>query len=113
MDSRGRLFVADRGNARIQIFNQDGRFLAEWPQFGRPSGIFIRDDTLYAIDADSGPANHPGWPRGIWIGSAQDGHLTGFVPDSQDSEGIVLDPAGNAYGAVNVAPLGITKYPKR
>ena len=113
MDSRGRLFVADRGNARIQIFDQDGKFLSEWPQFGRPSGITIKDDTLYVIDADSGPANHPGWPKGIWIGSAQDGHITGFVPDNQDSEGIVLDMAGNAYGAVNAAPLGITKYPKR
>jgi len=26
-DSRGRLFVADRGNVRIQIFDQEGRFL--------------------------------------------------------------------------------------
>ena len=113
MDSRGRLFVADRGNARIQIFDQEGKFLAEWSQFGRPSGLTIKDDTLYVIDADSGPANHPGWPKGVWIGSAQDGRLTGFIPDDQDSEGIVLDSAGNAYGAVNIAPLGITKYPKR
>ena len=29
MDSRGRLFVADRGNSRIQIFDQDGKFIAE------------------------------------------------------------------------------------
>src|SRR5579862_7277845 len=36
MDSMGRLFVADRGNARIQIFDQNGRYLTEWKQFGRP-----------------------------------------------------------------------------
>src|SRR5881397_2741044 len=30
MDSRGRLFVGDRGNNRIQIFDQDGKFLEEW-----------------------------------------------------------------------------------
>ena len=48
MDSRGRLFVGDRGNNRIQIFDQDGKFLEEWKQFGRPSGLFIdRNDTLY------------------------------------------------------------------
>jgi DNA-binding beta-propeller fold protein YncE len=35
MDSAGRLFVADRANNRIQIFDQDGKFLAEWKQFGR------------------------------------------------------------------------------
>ena len=37
----GRLFVGDRENNRIQIFDQDGKFLDEWTQFGRPSGIFI------------------------------------------------------------------------
>ena len=35
MDSKGRLFVGDRENNRIQIFNQDGEFIDEWRQFGR------------------------------------------------------------------------------
>src|SRR4029079_4305688 len=38
MDARGRLFVGDRENNRIQIFNQNGTFLDEGPQLGRPSG---------------------------------------------------------------------------
>ena len=47
MDSRGRLFVGDRENNRIQIFDQNGTWLDEWRQFGRPSGIFItNDDTI-------------------------------------------------------------------
>src|SRR3989441_383536 len=50
-DSKGRLFVADRGNHRIQIFDQDGKLLDEWKQFGRVSGLFIRNDMLYAIDS--------------------------------------------------------------
>ena len=41
IDSRGRVFVADRGNSRIQIFDPDGNFLDEWSNFGRPSGIYI------------------------------------------------------------------------
>ena len=54
MDAKGRLFVADRGNNRIQIFDQEGTFLDEWKQFGKPVGIFIDvHDTLYAIDSDS------------------------------------------------------------
>ena len=40
-DSRGRLFVGDRQNNRIQIFDQDGKFIAQWFQFGRPSGLYI------------------------------------------------------------------------
>ena len=38
MDKRGRLFVCDRANTRIQIFDQDGKYLATWHQFGMPSG---------------------------------------------------------------------------
>jgi hypothetical protein len=33
-----RLYVADRGNNRVQILDLEGRFIAEWKQFGRPSG---------------------------------------------------------------------------
>src|SRR5438046_762942 len=56
MDSRGRLFVGDRENNRIQIFDQDGTLLDIWHQFGRPSGIFItKDDTIYVTDSESGP----------------------------------------------------------
>ncbi len=48
IDARGRLFVGDRENNRIQIFDQDGRYLDRWRQFGRPSGIVIAaDDTIY------------------------------------------------------------------
>ena len=51
---KGRLFVGDRGNNRIQIFDQDGKFLDEWKQFGRPSGIFIdKNDDIYVADSES------------------------------------------------------------
>ena len=51
MDSRGRLFVGDRGNNRIQIFDQDGNFLDQWAQFSRPSGVYIdKNDVIYVAD---------------------------------------------------------------
>ena len=51
--------MADRANHRIQIFDQDGKFLEEWKQFSRVSGLFItRDDMLYAIDSESSPERH-------------------------------------------------------
>jgi hypothetical protein len=41
MDSQGRLFVADRGNRRLQIFDQEGKHLETWYQFSRVSGPYI------------------------------------------------------------------------
>jgi DNA-binding beta-propeller fold protein YncE len=114
IDSRGRLFVADRGNSRIQIFDLNGKFLAEWTQLGRPAGFYIDSkDTLYAIDADSNETIHPGWHKGVWIGSARTGKPSAFVPDDSAGEGVVVDASGSLYGAVNAPPHGITRYAKR
>lgn len=121
MDSRGRLFVGDRGNNRIQIFDQEGRFLEQWKQFSRPSGLYIdRHDTLYVADSESGSVakNHADWKRGIRIGSATDGSLRAFIPDPHEdatgtsaAEGVAVDIDGNVYGA-EVGPRALKKYVK-
>ncbi len=55
MDSRGRLFVADRNNNRIQIYDQDGNLLNSWSQFSRPSGIAIdKNDRIYVVNSEIG-----------------------------------------------------------
>ena len=113
LDAKGRLYVADRVNNRIQIFTQDGKFITEWKQFGRPTGIHISGDRLYAIDPDSTEAIHPGWKKGVWIGSISSGKAEAFVPDEQAGEGVMAMPDGTIYGAVNVAPHGITRYLKQ
>ena len=35
MDSQGRVYVADRGNSRIQVFDQDGNLLHIWTHYGK------------------------------------------------------------------------------
>ena len=108
MDSQGRLFVADRGNMRIQILDRDGAFIAEWLQFSRPSGIYLRDDMIYVADSESNGlpfAAHPGWKRGIRIGSLKDGKVLYRIPDPLElegtsaAEGLAVDAKGNVYGA--------------
>ena len=121
-DSRGRLFVADRGNNRIQIFDQEGKFLEEWKQFSRPSGIYIdKNDVLYVGDSESNDKTNPGWKRGIRVGSARDGKVTAFIPDPEPdpekvvtsgSEGVAADARGNVYGA-EVGPRALKKYVKK
>ena len=116
-DSRGRLFVADRGNVRIQIFEQDGTYIDEWHQFGRLSGIYIdANDVLYAADSESSATSNPGWRRGIRIGSAITGHVFSFIPDPDQNpggtsaaEGVAADMHGNVYGA-EVGPRQLVKY---
>jgi sugar lactone lactonase YvrE len=104
MDSRGRLFVGDRGNNRIQIFDQDGRFIEEWKQFSRPSGVYIdKNDILYSTDSSSDEKTNPGWEEGIRIGSAKDGKVVAFIldPDPDGSqEGVAADAEGNVYGSL-------------
>jgi len=116
MDSSGRLFVADRGNSRIQIFDQNGMFLAEWKQFGRPSGIYIdRNDVLYAADTQSDEKTNPGYKRGIRVGSAKDGKVTAWIPDADPDgtgEGVAADANGNIYGALTSKQV-LKKYVKR
>jgi DNA-binding beta-propeller fold protein YncE len=123
-DSKGRLFVADRGNNRIQIFDQSGKYIDQWQQFSRPSGIFIdRNDVLYVADSESGSVakDHAAWRRGIRIGSAKDGSLSAFIPDpntdpnytgTSAAEGVAADAKGVIYGA-EVGPKDLKKYVKQ
>ncbi|MGI8317184.1 peptidyl-alpha-hydroxyglycine alpha-amidating lyase family protein [Halobacillus mangrovi] len=59
-DQKGNLYVADRNNARIQVFSQDGEFLNEWGQqeLGRPFGVEVGDNGNVYI-ADGGNALYP------------------------------------------------------
>jgi streptogramin lyase len=143
-DSKGRLFVADRSNNRIQILDAATfKTLDTWYQFSRLSGIFIdRNDNLYGADSESGSVSPPHymWKRGIRIGSARDGKVTGFIPDPSHegltyamvdgkvtakmdggkpvpggtlaAEGVAVDAAGNIYGA-EVGPHKLQKYVRK
>jgi DNA-binding beta-propeller fold protein YncE len=120
-DSQGRLVIADRHNHRIQILTKDGKFIREYAEFGRTSGLAIdKDDIIYTADSESNERVHPGWQRGIRIGSLKDGKVTIFIPphmtpDSPDGamgEGIAIDAAGNIYTA-EAQLRGVTKYVKK
>jgi len=105
MDSAGRLFIGDRVNNRIQIFDQEGTFLAEWKQFGRPSGLYIdKKDNIYSADhqsGDDGGKVNPGFKKGIRIGSVKDGKVVSFIPEASPGanmpEGVTADAEGNIY----------------
>jgi sugar lactone lactonase YvrE len=107
-DAKGRLWVADRGNHRLEIFDQDGKYLESRYMYGRISGFFIKGNLLYAIDSESGPLNHPNWRDGVRIGPLDEDRITAFIPpfEREDrvyqgtaGEGIAVDADGNVYAA--------------
>jgi streptogramin lyase len=121
-DSKGRLFIGDRNNNRIQIFDQDLNYISEMKQFSRPSGLAIdKHDVLFVADSESGSVsrNHDGWKRGIRIGKISDGIVTAFIPDPDENargtsaaEGVAVDAKGVIYGA-EVGPHDVKKYVKK
>ena len=101
-DSSGRLFVGDRVNQRIQIFDQDGTYLDEWRGI-MASGIYITDDdTVYVADYQL--------RKGIVIANVNDFNASGFIPEAQ-AEGVTVDAAGNVYAA-EVLPRNLKKFVK-
>ena len=118
-DSGGRLIVADRHNHRVQILTKEGKFIRELDDFGRISGLAIdKSDVIYTADSESTERVHPGWLKGIRIGSLKDGKVTMFIPPHKTDaaegamgEGIAIDAAGNIYTA-EATLRGVTKYVK-
>ena len=126
VDSRGRVYVADRGNSRIQVFDPNGNLLYIWTHYGKPSGLFIdRDDILYAGDGLSGMArtgapdpwrSNFGWEKGIRIGDlkTEQAWVVHFIPQADADVGagiefLGVDFAGNIY-AGEVARERLVRY---
>ena len=121
-DSQGRLFNGNRGNNVIDIYDQDGKLLERWKQFGKPSGLFIdKNDTLYVSDSQSSIQEGNEYLKGVHVGSAKTGVVTAFIPDplgnmgpwsavsTLEPEGVAVDKDGIIYTS-NVTPPGLTKY---
>jgi DNA-binding beta-propeller fold protein YncE len=119
--SRGRVYIADRKNSRVQVFDQDGNFIVAWKQFGQPSSVFVgKDDTIYVGASFPDPSAKKGELRGITIGNAMDGSLKAFIPDPADldkviagtsASGIAADSMGSVFAA-DVGAHNLRKYVK-
>ncbi len=119
--SRGWVYVADRKNDRIQVFDQEGKFIAAWKQFGQPSSVSVgKDDTIYVGASFRDPSAKKGELRGIIIGNAINGSLKAFIPDPADldkvirgtsASGIAADSMGSIFAA-DVGTQNLRKYVK-
>ena len=55
VDPKGLVYVSDRENGRIQVFDADGNYLKSWTSIGHPNGLGIGPDGfLYVTDGSAG-----------------------------------------------------------
>jgi sugar lactone lactonase YvrE len=95
VDSRGRVFVADRESQRVQIFDQDGGFIEEWADDVRsPGDFFMRGEVVFLVEQGS--------PTGITIYDLDGSIVTrwrGAENGTEAPHGIWLDSKGNIFVA--------------
>ena len=127
--SKGYVYVADRQNNRVQVFDQDGNFIAAWKQFGQPSSVYVdkRDNIYIGATYQSpergsvtGPNDGPN-DRAIVVGNAITGELKYLIPDPGDlktmtdtgtsASGIAVDDQESIYAA-DVGFNNLRKYVK-
>ena len=68
VDGESRVYVADRSNARVQVFDREGSFLAQWKstEIGRPYAVAIGpDEKAYIVDGGDQPPGPPDRSRAM------------------------------------------------
>jgi len=114
IDRRGRVYVADRENSRIQIFTPEGKYLTQWTDTGRPMQIcFDSAERAYVCDVGFGAGMFPFLPpvppplRGAFVSIFDlEGNLLSRWGGSEDPcaagdfyapHGICVDSQGGIY----------------
>lgn len=128
VDSRGRLYVADRNNVRIQVFNQDGNFLDQWRNLVVPCAFWMtKDDELWVCGsspmtwrADDKVLGYPPVDQ-LFMGFDTSGKLLQLwaAPKGEDGKeragdlnwvhGMAIDSKGNIY-AVDIKGQRAQKF---
>jgi DNA-binding beta-propeller fold protein YncE len=81
VDRHGIVYVADRENCRLQLFDPDGQFIAEWTDVARPCEVFIdQHDDVWVAEL--------GFRAGMWPGT------TAPAPDATGGRVSVFNSQG-------------------
>jgi DNA-binding beta-propeller fold protein YncE len=84
VDKQGRVYVTDRENRRIEVFDGNGKFLAQWPTVEGVSGLFLtKDDRV--------------WAGGVLLNLQ--GEVVGRLPNANASggHGVAVSDSGDVY----------------
>lgn len=105
VDHRGRVYVADRSNARVQVFSPTGRFIQQWKgrEFGRPYSVAIATaDRAVVVDGGDQPERGPDRSGAALVNL--DGRILGKFGRFGNQDGqfrlahdVAVDRSGNVY----------------
>ena len=100
IDNKGLLYIADRNNWRVQVFDQDGKFLTKWTGIGDPWSMEYvpRENAIYMVDGQNDQL----------VRLTIDGKITGILGSHGKTAGKFYFPHGVAVdstGAIYVAEI--------
>jgi len=96
LDSKGRILINDSDNARVSVFDKDGKFVETWPYPSRGGIEVAADDTVYVSDVNAGVIN-----------VSKNGKLIATY-HSDRAHGLGVDTDGSIY-ASGASRLTVTK----
>jgi DNA-binding beta-propeller fold protein YncE len=82
IDRQGRVYVTDRDNQRIEVFDANGKFLSQWTGTGGISGLAMTKE------------------QRIWTGGVLrqlDGTVVGKLPGNPGGHGVAVTDSGDVY----------------
>jgi len=104
-DANGNVYVADRSNARVQVFDAKGEFVSEWknPQLGRPYSVAIgKTGDAFVVDGGDQPEALPDRSRAFRLslgGSIEKtfGRFGNYDGQFRLAHDIAVAPNGSVY----------------
>lgn len=124
-DPSGKVYVADRENHRVQIFDAQGRYLDQWNNLHRPCGLCIADEHVYIgqlpthLDVNAGDPNLGACVTIHDLTGRQLARLGAPLPGEAPGEfttphGLAVDSHGDLYvGEVSWSAYGSRLDPPR
>ncbi len=96
IDETGTIYVADRENGRIQKFDMKGKFLGEWPKYGKTFGLKLDKDAIWlSTQPRDLPNLTPGWLVKV---DRKTGNVLGYL-DSDGNHGMDVMMNGDVLQA--------------
>jgi DNA-binding beta-propeller fold protein YncE len=124
VDRRERVYVVDRGNGRVQVFEGDGTFVSAWGDLCFPHDVFVTADGIVLVTdcaprrPDASEPYHQALPAHPIRIFADDGALIGETGEAGAAIGQFLDcphslwvdPWGDIYVSEVVTPDRLQKF---